>query len=146
MGRQGEKGQDLFVKLDNRMTESAAWTAISDKAIWLYIELRKSFNFKNGGNDHLTLPYSKVSWRMNIATYTKRMRELVAYGFIRIKEPGGLPKRATVYALIDDWEEKSREIVDKEGREAISSGAAKKPSFKNNLKNLKDKRIWEHQR
>ncbi len=52
-------------------------------------------------------------------------------------------KNPNVYATSERWKAKSIEIVDKEGKEAIKSGLSKKPSFKNNLKNLKGKREWE---
>ena len=126
-----------YVKLDDDMTDSAAWTALSDGAIWVYIELRKQFNFMNGGNSRLILPYSQVSWRMNSSTFSKRLKELIDYGFIRRAVKGGLFKNPNVYALSERWKEKSIEIVDKEGREAIRSGLARKPSFRNNLKNIK---------
>jgi hypothetical protein len=141
--RKGKDETEPYVKLDNRMTNSAAWTALGDGAVWLYIELKKQFNFKKGGYDHLVLPYSKVAWRMSRGTYCNRLQELIQYGFIRIVEPGGLQKRATVYALSSKWEDKSREIVDQEGREAIRLGLAKKPSSKDNISNLIGKRTWE---
>jgi hypothetical protein len=141
--RKGKDETEPYVKLDNRMTDSAAWTALCDGAAWLYIELKKQFDFKKGGFCHLVLPYSKVAWRMSRSSYCNRMQELVNYGFIRIIEPGGLPKRATVYALSNEWEKRSREIVDQEGREAIKLGLAKKPSSKDNISNLVGKREWE---
>lgn len=141
--KKGREEIEPYVKLDNSMTESAAWTSLSDKAIWVYIELRKSFDYKKGGNSHLILPYSKVAWRMSFGTYSKKIQELIDYGFIKIVEHGGLPKRPTVYALSNGWEKKSIEIVDKEGREAIKLGLAKKPTFRNNINNLKGKRRWE---
>ena len=125
------------------MTESAVWTGLSDKAIWVYIELRKSFNFKKGGNSHLVLPYSKVAWRMSSGTFSLKIQELIQYRFIKVVEHGGLPKRPTVYALSDEWKKKSIEIVEKEGREAIKLGLANKPSYKNNIKNLEGKRKWQ---
>jgi len=135
-----------YVMLPNSMTDSAAWTALSDKAIWVYIELRKSFDTRKGGNNHLILSYSNASWRMNFHTFSKKIEELIHYGFIDIKERGGLYRRPNVYALSERWKTRSIEIVDKEGREAIKLGFAKKPSFKNNIKNLKGKRTWERKK
>ena len=146
MSKRSKEHNDRYVKLDDSMTNSAAWTAISFKAVWVYIELRKQFNFKAGGDSHLILPYSKVSWKMNGKTFSDAIKELVSYGFIRIVRHGGIPKIATVYALSTSWELKSRMIVDKEGREAIKCGFAKKPSFKNNLKNLQGNRVWERKK
>ncbi len=141
--KKDRESTEPYVMLENSMTNSAAWTSLSDKAIWVYIELRKSFNYKKGGNNHLVLPYSKVAWRMSSGTYSKKTQELIDYRFIKIVEYGGLPKRPTVYALSNEWSKKSIEIVDKEGREAIKLGYVKKPSFRNNINNLKGKRRWE---
>lgn len=131
---------ERYVKLDDEMTETAAWTALSDGAVWNYIELRKSYDSKNGGNEHLALPYSKVAWRMSKGTFTKKMRELVGYGFVDLVEPGGLPKRPAVYKLSQRWKKKSQEIVSKEGREAIKLGLATKPTSRDNASNLKGRR------
>lgn len=144
--KKGRENIEPFVKLDNSMTDTAAWTALSDKAIWVYIELKKSFDTRKGGNNHLVLPYSKVSWRMNFHTFSIKIEELIHYGFIDIRERGGLYRRPNIYALSERWKTKSLEIVDKEGREAIKLGFAKKPSFKNNIKNLKGKRTWERKK
>ena len=126
-----------YVKLDDEMTNAAAWTTLSFKAVWVYIELRKQFNYNAGGNDHLILPYSQAAWKMNRATFSRAIKELIEYGFIRIIQHGGLPKIPNIFALSNRWEEKSREIVKTEGREAIKLGLAQKPSFKDNSKNLK---------
>ncbi len=144
--KKGKEDIEPFVKLDNSMTNSAAWTALSDKAIWVYIELKKSFSTRKGGYNHLVLTYSRVSWRMNSHTFSKKIKELIYYGFIVIKEKGGLYRQPNVYALSEKWKIRSVEIVDKEGREAIKSGRVKKPSFKNNIKNLKGKRTWERKK
>lgn len=122
--------------LYNDMTDSAAWTSLTDSAIWLYIEMRKSFKHKNGGNSRLRLPYKNVAWRMARGTYTKSMRQIVRFGFLRIVEHGGLPKRPTIYALSESWKRVSREIVSKSGKEAIKLGLAKKPGTKDVRANL----------
>lgn len=142
-GRKDKENIEPYVKLDNSMTNAAAWTSLSDKAIWVYIELRKQFKSKEGGNSHLVLPYSKVAWRMNKRTFIAKIQELIDYGFIKLVKKGGLMKNPNVYATSERWKAKSMEIVDKEGKEAIKQGLVKKPSFKNNLRNLKGKRIWE---
>jgi hypothetical protein len=65
MGKTAREKPAPYVQLDWYMTETAAWTALSDRAVWLYIELKKSFRIKAGGNEHLTLPYPRVKWRMS---------------------------------------------------------------------------------
>ncbi len=132
-----------YVQLPDEMTDTAAWTALSDRGVWLYIELRKSFNYNDGGNSCLKLPYSKVKWRMAPATYKKGMQELVHYGFVRRVKIGGLLGGATVYALCERWKDKSIQIVDKEGREAIKMGLVKKPNYRNVSGNLNGHRPHE---
>jgi hypothetical protein len=143
MKKLSHEKQEPYLMLDHYMMNTAAWTALSYKAVWLYLELRKQFNFSAGGDNHLLLPYSKVRWKMSTGTYVNGMRELCTYGFIRVVEPGGLLRRPTVYALSDGWKTKSRGIVDKEGREAIKLGLAKKRQSWNRLDNLTGKRRWE---
>lgn len=143
MGKMGNERTEPYVKLDHQMLNSAAWTALSDNAVWLYIELCKQFDFKKGGYDYLVFPFSKVAWRMNSATYRKKTQELIKYGFIRYVQRGGIPKIPNVFALSNKWKEISREVVTKEGKGAIEDGLAKKPTVRDNLQNLKGKRIWE---
>lgn len=116
--KKGREHAESYVKLDNSMTESAAWTSLSFGAVWVYIELRKSFEYNKGGNSHLVLPYSEVSWKMNARTFKSKKQELLDKGFIRVVKHGGLMNNPTVYALSSNWEKISREIVDKEGKEA----------------------------
>jgi hypothetical protein len=141
-GRKGKEPYEPFVKLDVMMMESAAWTSLSLSAIWIYIELRKQYNVTAGGNDHLTLPYSKVRWRLSRQTISRSFKELIEYGFIRKVEAGGLQKNPNVFALNNGWEEKSKEIVCRQGKGAIQTGLARKPTG-SRLKNLVGHRPWE---
>jgi hypothetical protein len=135
-----------YVKLDNRMTESAAWTSLSDGATWLYIELMKTFDFKNGGFERMTLPFRRVSWRMSCHSFKKRIQELIHYGFIDLIEKGGLYKQPNIYKRSNRWEHVSKEIVDKEGREAIRLGMAQKRRKANNPHRLQNLLIGDHSR
>ena len=113
-----DENNEPYVKLENSMTESAAWTSLSFKAVWVYIELKKRFTYEHRFS-RLVLPYAAVKWKMSPSTFSKAIQELVHYGFIRYVEHGGLYRRPNVFALSETWKTKSREIVDKEGREAI---------------------------
>ena len=118
------------VRLEYELLNSAAWTALDSLAHDLYIELKKKFDFNKEGYEHLVLPPSEVSWLMSANTYWLRIKALIKYGFIKVVEHGGLYKKPTVYALSEGWRKKSVEIVDKEGREAIRAGNAKKKRHK----------------
>ncbi len=112
------ESSERYVKLENSMTDTAAWTSLSFKAVWVYIELKKKFTYEHGFS-RLVLPYSEIKWKMSPSTFSKAIQELVHYGFIRFVEHGGLYRRPNVFALSERWKTKSKEIVDKEGREAI---------------------------
>ena len=116
--RSRDKSDEPYVKLDNSMTDTAAWTSLSFTAVWVYIELKKKFTYEHGFS-RLVMPYSEVSWKMHPSTYSKAILELCDKGFIRYVERGGLPRRPNVFALSGAWKNKSREIVDTEGKEAI---------------------------
>lgn len=124
------------------MMDTAAWTSLSDGAVWLYLELRKQFDFQKGGDSHLELPFSKVRWRMSKGTYVERMRELREKGFIKLVERSEFPKPA-VYALCQDYIDVSRQIVKTQGREAIRLGEAKKARSRDTFQNLIGHRHWE---
>jgi hypothetical protein len=132
-----------YIKLEHYMMDTAAWTSLSYKAVWLYLELRKQFKFSAGGDNHLLLPFTKIKWKMSKGSFCSGMRELVDKGFIKIVEQGGLFRRPTIYALSGEWKDYSRKIVDKEGREAIRLGLIRKERSWNRLENLKGKRTWE---
>ncbi len=114
------------IRLEYELLNSAAWTALDSLAHDLYIELKKKWKYDEGGYDYLVLSPSEVSWLMSKNTYWKKIKKLIEYGLIKIVEHGGLFKNPTVYALSEKWKKKSREIVNKEGREAIKQGLAKK--------------------
>ena len=133
-----KKEYSPYVQLDYELLDSAAWTAMSYEAQWLYIELKKQFDYNNGGYSHLILPSSKVSWRMTPHTFWKKIAELIKYGFIKKVRHGGLMKQPNIYALSEGWKQKSRQIVDKEGREAIRLGLAKKRTHRDVADNLFD--------
>lgn len=140
--KKGKEWTEPYVKLDYGMLNSAAWTSLSPGAVWVYIEMRKNFNFNKGGNSHLVLSYSMVTWKMNSRTYKVKKQELIDKGFIRVVEPGGLLNNPSIYALTNDWEKISREIVDKEGREAIRIHKKKNPqqqpsALRDNIRNRK---------
>jgi len=141
--RKGRESYEPWVKLDYFMTESAAWTALSLPAIWVYIELRKTFNFATGGNEHLILPYAKITWRLSRHTIAKTFRELMECGFIRKVSCGGPQKNPNVFALSERWREISREIVSQRGKAAIQMRLAPKGTT-SRIKNLEGHRTWEN--
>jgi len=143
MGRPKSEHVPPYIMLEHYQMNTAAWTALSDRAVWLYLELRKRFKLAQGGDSHLTLPYSEVRWRMSRTSFCNGMAELCKYGFTKVVEAGGLLRKPSVYALSEGWIDISRQIVDKEGKVAIRLGHAKKPSSRNNLGNLIGKRKWE---
>jgi len=132
-----------YLKIEHYQMNSASWTALSDRAVWLYLELRKNFNFVDGGDSRLKLPFSKVAWRMSRGSFLRGMAELEHYGFIKMIEHGGLFRKPSIYCLSMAWKDVSRQIVDKEGRAAIQLGMAKKRTTKDTLKNLIGHRRWE---
>jgi hypothetical protein len=145
-GRHDRKGKESFepwVKLDYIMTESAAWTSLSLAAIWVYIELRKTFNLIEGGNEHLILPYAKITWRLSRHTIAKAFRELMEFGFIRKVSCGGPQKNPNVFALSERWRERSQEIVGQRGKAAIQLRLAPKGTT-SRIKNLEGHRTWEN--
>ena len=126
------------------MTDSAAWTSLSFGAVWVFIELKKSFDYNKGGNSHLILPYSKVKWKMNSRTFKLKKQELIDKGFIKVVEYGGLMNNPTVYALSNDWERISREIVHTEGREARKAFKKNHPQeLPQSLKSYIDKKKYK---
>jgi hypothetical protein len=143
--KKGFQTNDTYVKLEDRMTNSAAWTALSFKACWVYVELMKKYDHDEGYG-RLILCYAEVRWKMTATTFAAAIKELVRYGFSRIVKKGGLEHQPNVYARCDDWERISREIVTQEGKEAIRLGLARKTVSKDNLKNLVGKRTWEQVR
>lgn len=136
------KDKVQHIELEYDLLNSAAWTALSYEAQWVYIELKKQWNFKQGGDKHLVLCYSQVSWRMAENTFWKKIIELVEYGFIKRVLPGGIYKNPTVFALSERWRKKNIEIVDKEGRGAIEQGLAKKRTHKSYVSSNAAK-FWE---
>lgn len=126
MKKSKKDDQPPFVMLEYELLNSAAWTALDSLAHDLYIELKKKWKNDEEGYDYLVLSPSEVSWLMSLNTYWRKIKKLIEYGFIKRVVSGGMYKNPTVYALSERWRQISIDIVDKEGREAIKQGLAKK--------------------
>lgn len=125
--KKSRKGDGVqHIRLEYELLNSAAWTALDSLAHDLYIELKKKWKYDEGGYDYLVLSPSEVSWLMSLNTYWRKIKKLIEYGFIKRVVSGGMYKNPTVYALSERWRQISIDIVDKEGREAIKQGLAKK--------------------
>jgi hypothetical protein len=159
--KKGKKNvYDPYVKLSNDMTNAAAWRVLSDPAVFILIELRKSFNSTKGGNDHLVLSYRQMLWRYSRATIKKAFDDLIEWGFIRIANPGGVEGgkgNPRVFALSDVWKRKSQELVKKFGdvsydfKEVLQKGDypdRKRAKPETCSKGLKDhnKKRWEREK
>lgn len=77
-----------------------AFKTLSPVAVWLLVQLRRAWR---GSDLRIELPFSRVAWRLTFKAFDKARRELVAAGFVRIVDPGGLLKRPGVYSLVDGW-------------------------------------------
>jgi DNA-binding PadR family transcriptional regulator len=100
------------------------------------------FNYLEGGDAHLTLPYSALTWQLSRGTISKAFKELIKYGFIKKVEAGGLHKNPNVFALTEHWKEKSKEIVTTHGKHAIRHDPSLKQTT-SRIKNLEGHRTWE---
>jgi hypothetical protein len=141
-GRKGKESYSPYVKLENMMMESAAWTSLSPIAVYVYIRLRMRYNYMEGGDDRLILPYTALTWKFSRSTISEAFKELIKYGFIKKVESGGLHKNPNVFALSERWKEKSNEIVTTQGKHAIRHNPSPKP-MTSRIKNLEGHRTWE---
>jgi len=107
-GKRKKNYQGHFVQLHDYMTDSKAWKALSPKAVWVYIEMKKKYRGNNENN--ISLTYKEVEYKMSAATYSKAIKELENYGFINRVRPGGLYKKCTIYGLSSRWQEKNKEL------------------------------------
>lgn len=91
------------------MMESEAYKAISCRATWLYLEIRKEW--RGGDKNNIRLPYLKIKQRKHLhnTQISKAFIELEEYGFIDVRKRGGLFKNSSIYALSDKWIEFSND-------------------------------------
>lgn len=140
--KKGSEPYEPYVKLDNIMMDSAAWTSLSPDAVYIYIRLRMRFDYQGGGNDRLILPYSALIWKFSRSKISEAFKELIDFGFIKKVEAGGLHRNPNVFALSEGWREKSNETVCRQGKGAIQTGLVRKSTV-SRINNLVGYRPWE---
>lgn len=86
------------------MLESQEWKSLSNKAIVIYVQMRKNaFNNIHG----VKIPYSSLEGRMAPQTISNGLKELVASGFIKQVFKGGMYGSPAIYDFVgpfkDPW-------------------------------------------
>ena len=98
-----------YVKLDYALIHSEARKSLSLAARELYVQIRAARNTKNKRGKILNRSDNAIKFGfkdvegMSKPTFYKAIGELVDRGFIGVMDPGQIPNRKAVYALIDDW-------------------------------------------
>jgi hypothetical protein len=97
------------------MVDSAAWKLLSEDACWLHTQLQRQWRIDGLGRPFFILPFSHVEYRWGFPRFKRARRELVALGFIDLKDPGGIARaggaKPAIYGPSTRWQEISKKIL-----------------------------------
>ena len=96
--RSGRGRAPPFLRLEKRNLDSKQWSALSPKAVKMFIDISSQYNGSNNGD--LSAPWSKMrarGWRSK-GTLQDALSELVATGWVRKTRQGG-KHRCNLYAV-----------------------------------------------
>ena len=104
MGRNKRRKCPPFVRLDRALVDSPAFSDLRSSSVVVLVSILRRFNGMNGDQaDPIICPYSAMKGKMAPATISKALKDLVAHGFIKLVQHGGLYKQPNSYALLTDW-------------------------------------------
>ena len=91
------------VRLYFALLDSPAWRALPDSAKIILIECLREWRGRD--DNSFKLPYETIKERLGLApaTISRDFLFLNELGFLDLKTPGGLLRRAAIYGLSDRW-------------------------------------------
>jgi len=116
--------------------KSKAYERLSPNAVWVLCEIYRKFNGYNRQN--ISLTGKDVKGKISTATHSKAIWELVAYGFIDIKQRGSLNKKCSLYGISGRWKTLS---LDDQRLQSISIFLKRKERVKRIKGGKKDPKI-----
>ncbi len=111
-----------FVPIFVEMLDSPAWQLVGNPARVAYLHIKKQAKSDNPGE--LIFPYSEAEKLMTRKTYSKAIRELEEFGFIKRTQRGGLYRKTNYFTLVDDWKKVQTQV----GKSALSTVRKSIPS------------------
>jgi hypothetical protein len=119
--RSGYEEKEQYIRYEYKMINSAAFQVLQvkyPKARCLLDELLRRWDYETK-HSRIPLSYHNVEWMMSSRTFFEMMEKLQELGFIRLVDKGSFDRgQPSIYAIVNDWLKKSREIVKEQGREA----------------------------
>jgi len=109
-GKRDEK-PDRFVRLLNDEIDSAAFKTLSADAVWLLIQIKRTWHTKDGWICY-SLPRGHVRFRLSDRAYSKAIKELLAAGFLDVGSvEGGIMRTAKRYRPSERWRKVSEGLL-----------------------------------
>lgn len=106
MERRGKKSKGPpFILLIWQIWDSWAWGQLTNAARVAYIGILRQKD-KNG-QPEMEFPYADAERLMHRKTFKTAIDELNEFGFIIMKQRGGLKRRSNIYSLSEEWRTRS---------------------------------------
>jgi hypothetical protein len=102
MERRGKKTKrSAFVLLLWQIWDSWAWGQLTNAARVAYIGILRQKD--KPGQTEMEFPYGDAERLMHRKTFKKAIDELLEWGFIMMRQRGGLKRRTNIYSLSEEW-------------------------------------------
>ncbi len=103
--RRGGNKLPPFVYITKEMLKSEAFMELTNASRVTYLLLQAQI--KSFGQTEIILPYSQIEKYMDRNTFSRSIKQLVKFGFIKKKQKGGLLRRTNIYSFSEEWREQN---------------------------------------
>lgn len=93
-----------FVYITREMLKSKAFKKLTNASRVTYLLFQAQI--KSSGQTEIILTYTQTEEFMNNHTFSRSVKQLLKFGFIKKKQEGGLYRRTNIYSFSEDWRNK----------------------------------------
>ena len=90
-----------FARIDKEIINSPAFQKLSNPARVAFLLLRAQIRDRN--QNKVIFPYTQAQKYMKSNTFSRAISQLIAIGFIKKGQEGGLYRRTNTYTFVDAW-------------------------------------------
>jgi len=113
MYRRKKNKLSRFVAIPWEIIDSPAWKNLTNASRVALIHLKRKVVKPNPGE--FSLSYNEMEEIMNRHTFSKAIKQLEVFGFIKKEQYGGLYRRRNFFRLSDEWRQYAQASSAKSG-------------------------------
>lgn len=95
-----------FAYITREMLKSKSFKELTNASRFTYLLLQAQI--KSREQTEVILTYTQVEEYMNRNTFSRSIKQLVKFGFIKKKQKGGLYRTTSIYSFSEKWREQNQ--------------------------------------